>query len=115
MKIETPLSIHLKDYSPPEFLIDTVILDVTLGEEATIVDARLQMRRNAKADNPDAALILDGEHLETLRVAIDGNTLDDSAFSLTENSLQITDLPDSFIVETSVSIHPETNWFPGEC
>ena len=109
MKIDTPLSIHLKDYSPPEFLIDTVILDVTLGEEATIVDARLQMRRNAKADNPNAALILDGEYLETLRVAIDGNTLDDSAFSLTENTLQITDLPDSFIVETSVSIHPETN------
>ncbi|MDB3953000.1 aminopeptidase N [Alphaproteobacteria bacterium] len=109
MKTDTPRSIHLKDYRPPKFLIDTVFLDVTLGEESTIVDARLQMRRNAKAESAGASLILNGEYLETLRVAIDGKTLDDSAFSLSESTLQITDLPDSFVVETSVRIHPETN------
>ncbi|MBE87845.1 MAG: aminopeptidase N [Rhodospirillaceae bacterium] len=109
MKTDTPRSIHLRDYRPPEFLIDKVFLDVTLGEASTIVDTRLQMRRNANAENPDAALTLDGAFLETLRVAVDGNTLDDSTFALSENTLKIKNLPASFVLETSVRIHPENN------
>ncbi len=109
MKTDTPRSIHLRDYRPPEFLIDKVFLDVTLSEDSTIVDTRLQMRRNANAESPDAVLTLDGEYLETLRVAVDGNMLDDSAFSLSKNTLKITNLPASFVVETSVRIHPENN------
>ena len=109
MKTDTPRSIHLRDYRPPEFLIDKVFLDVTLSEDSTIVDTRLQMRRNANAESPDAVLTLDGEYLETLRVAVDGNILDDSAFSLSKNTLKITNLPASFVVETSVRIHPENN------
>ncbi len=64
MKTETPQTIHLKDYTPPAFLIDTVNLDFNIESGGTTVTATLAMRRNpAVAAQP---LVLDGDELETL-------------------------------------------------
>ncbi|HAT36313.1 MAG TPA: aminopeptidase N [Rhodospirillaceae bacterium] len=110
MKTDTPKTIHLKDYRPPDFLIDEVFLDITLGEEATRIAARLSMRRNPAAESPDAPLVLDGEHLETERVAIDGVDLDSSAFTVSENKLTLAALPpNAFTLETTVLIKPQEN------
>jgi len=46
MKTQTPLTIFLKDYRPPQFFIDTADLHIDLGEEWTTVKARLKCRRN---------------------------------------------------------------------
>ncbi len=44
MKPETPRAIHLKDYRPPAYLIDTVALDFDLDKTRTRVRSRLSLR-----------------------------------------------------------------------
>ncbi len=46
MKTDTPQTIHLKDYTPPAFLVDTVDLDIAIAAGGTTVTATLAMRRN---------------------------------------------------------------------
>lgn len=78
MKTDTPPTVYLKNYTAPAWLIDTVDLDFVISAGATTVTATLAMRRNpAVASQP---LVLDGEELETLSVAVDGKK---AAFSQT--------------------------------
>jgi len=104
MKTDTPQTIYLKDYSPPAFLVDTVDLDFVIETGSTTVTATLVMRRNlAIAAQP---LVLDGDELETLSVAVDGEKV---PFSVTPNTLTIADVPDAFTLQTVVRIDPDKN------
>ena len=51
-------AIFLKDYTPPDFLIEETHLNFQLAETATTVNARLLLRRNP-AGQPDAPLVLE--------------------------------------------------------
>ncbi|MGB5010522.1 MAG: aminopeptidase N, partial [Candidatus Dechloromonas phosphoritropha] len=104
MKTDTPQTIYLKDYTPPAFLVDTVDLDFVIEAGGTTVTATLALRRNpAIAAQP---LILDGEELETLSVAVDGEKV---PFSVTPNTVTIADVPDAFTLRTVVRIDPNAN------
>ena len=104
MKTDTPQTIYLKDYTPPAFLVDSVDLDFVIGPGATTVTAALALRRNPGiAPQP---LVLDGEELETLRVAVDGEKV---PFSVTPNALTIAEVPDAFTLRTVVRIDPDAN------
>ncbi len=104
MKTDTPQTIYLKDYTPPAFLIDTVDLDLNIGSAGTTVGATLAMRRNpAVTAQP---LVLDGDELETLSVAVDGEKV---PFSVTPGTLTIADLPAAFTLQTVVRIAPDKN------
>ena len=46
MDTDAPRPILLEDYKPPNYLIDTVNLDVALDPTRTSVRSRLQMRAN---------------------------------------------------------------------
>jgi aminopeptidase N len=109
MRTDTPKTIRLKDYRPPEFLIDTVFLNVSLGEDHTVVEAMLEIRRNPESDDLDAPLVLDGENLETVRVALGGSELTEDEYTISENRLRIEDVPDNFSLETTVHIRPQDN------
>ncbi|KAF4516441.1 hypothetical protein B566_EDAN003187 [Ephemera danica] len=104
MKTDTPRTIRLKDYTLPAFHVDTVDLDFVIEAGSTTVTAALAMRRNpAIAAQP---LVLDGDDLETLSVAVDGQKV---PFLATESTLTLTDIPDAFTLHTVVRIRPETN------
>ena len=62
MRTDEPHPIRLQDYRPPDWLVDTVELDVSLDASATRVRASLLLRPNPKAAAP-APLVLDGEPL----------------------------------------------------
>ena len=100
--------ICLKDYTPPAFLIETVTLDVEIAPESCLISARLDCRRNPLAPSK-SALELDGDGLETLSVAIDGQTLCPSDYVLGEHRLCITSVPEKFVLETLVRIRPDAN------
>jgi aminopeptidase N len=104
MKTDTPQTIYLKDYTPPAFLVDTVDLDFVIETGHTTVTATLAMRRNPAATAQ--SLVLDGDELETLSVAVDGKK---ASFSATPTTLTLTDLPDAFTLQTVVRIQPEKN------
>ncbi len=73
----------------PDFLIDTVELAFELGEDSTTVKARLALRRNPAATERAAPLRLDGEELELVSLALDGETLGENRYRRDAESLVI--------------------------
>ncbi len=74
MKDAAPQAIHLSDYTPPAYLVDAVELSFRLHPTATRVGARIRFRPNPAHPAP-GDLRLDGEGLELLAAAIDGEPL----------------------------------------
>ncbi|QJP10175.1 aminopeptidase N [Pseudomonas multiresinivorans] len=114
MRTEQPKVIYLKDYQAPEYLIDETNLTFELYEDHTLVHAQLVMRRN-----PDRAagapgdglppLVLDGQQLELLSVALDDQALEAGQYQLDENHLTLQPTATTFTVDSTVRIHPESN------
>ena len=109
MLTTTPKTVHLKDYTPPAFLISTVDLDVDIRDDDTLVRATLAVSRHPQATGSKAPLELDGDELELLSVAVDGRPLDSSAYTLDAERLTIAGVPDRFKLETVVRIRPKQN------
>ncbi len=109
MNRNRPSVIHLKDYRPPEFLIDRVDLRFDLAPEMTRVEAKLSMRRNPAVARGSGGLRLHGELLELERAAIDGRDLAPSEYQWDEEGLTLHRVPDRFSLQTSVRIHPGSN------
>ncbi len=105
----TPPTIHLKDYRPPEFLIDRVDLRFDLDPDTTRVTALLELRRNPASVRGDGDLRLDGEQLELEHVAIDGRALPPAEYRTEPEALVLHRVPDRFRLETRVRIHPVLN------
>ncbi len=109
MRDPTPVTIHLKDYTPPAFLIATVDLDVDIRDDHARVRAKLAVKRNPAAKDPRAPLVLDGDELALESAAIDGRPLAASEYALDAEHLTIAAAPDSFTLETVVRIEPQKN------
>ena len=105
----TPQAIHLRDYTPPPFLVDTVELDVDIRDDGTRVRASLAIRRNPAAADAGAPLVLDGDGLELLAVRLDGRPLADTAYECAAEHLTLPRVPDAFTLETEVRIDPDAN------
>ena len=96
--------VRLADYRPPVFLVDHVALDFELDPQATIVKARLEMRRNTPGP-----LRLDGRRLELLSITLNGEPLGDNRYTVDETGLTLHNPPDNVVLETSVRINPGAN------
>ena len=103
-----PQSILLSDYQPPAYLVDTVELRFELDPAATVVSSRIALRRNPLRSDA-GLLVLDGEHLELLAVAVDDQPLGAPQFVQTSATLSITGLPDAFTLDVTTRIAPEAN------
>src|SRR5271154_97197 len=102
-------AIHLKDYSPPAFLIERVTLDVDIRADDALVKATLAMRRNPASSEKDAALELDGDELELVSVSLNQILMQKNQFEITKESLSIPGVPDAFTLETVTRIVPQKN------
>ena len=51
MRTEEPRPIRLIDYRPPDWLIETVELDISLDPTATTVRSKLRLRPNGGGDS----------------------------------------------------------------
>ncbi len=111
MTAATPQTIYLKDYAAPDYLIHAVALDIQLDEERTQVDSRLVISRNPASQNKDAPLVLAGENLELLGVALNDAELGTCQFMQNPDSLAIPAVPQQseFTVTISHFIHPKAN------
>ncbi|MFC3607090.1 aminopeptidase N [Stutzerimonas tarimensis] len=110
MRTEQPKVIHLKDYQAPDYLIDETHLTFELYEDRTLVHARLAMQRNdAAASSALPPLLLHGQELELLSLSLDGRPLGLGDYQIDENSLSLQPDAASFVLESTVCIHPETN------
>ncbi len=109
MRTEQPKTIYLKDYQAPEYLIDETRLSFELHEDRTLVHARLMLRRNPALGDGLPPLVLDGQQLELLSVALDGRELGAHEYQLDDSQLTLQPPCTEFVVETRVCIHPESN------
>ncbi len=105
----TPPTIYMKDYTPPSYRVDSVELDFDLDQKDTVVGARLVMRRNLEHPHPRPPLVLDGQQLELLELRLDGRMLAAEEYRLDAEHLTIESVPDAFVLETRVRIHPDAN------
>jgi len=102
-----PRAIYLKDYQPPAWLVDSIDLRFELDPGATHVTSTLALRRNPACRAQP--LILDCEALEPLHIELDQNELNNSQYTLTDESLTIHDTPDSCTLKTVTEIDPASN------
>jgi len=109
MSSEKPVEIRRAAYRPPDYHIDRVELDFDLREDGSRVRAELHLRREPVALGDAPPLVLDGEGLETLSVALDGRTLAPHEYALRDTQLEIAAPPERFTLSTEVRIHPERN------
>ena len=105
----SPRTVFLKDYRPPEYLVDEVQLRFELDPAQTRVLSRLQVRRNPQVASDDAPLILNGQELELLSISIGGRLLGEDQYRL-EDELLVLDAPgDNAVIEIETRIAPEQN------
>jgi len=111
MRTDIAKPIRLADYRPPDYLIDTVDLDVRLDPHATRVLARLSIRPNPKGRG-GAELALDGDGLVAKRIVLDGAELDVKANFVTPDRLTIASPPQrAFTLEIETEIDPSANTY----
>jgi aminopeptidase N len=109
MRTDTPTPIRLIDYRPPDWLVDTVDLDVALHATATRVRSVLSLRPNPLGQS-EAPLILDGEELTLTSVWLDGAPLSADACIVARESLTIPHPPRrAFRLEIETEIDPSAD------
>ncbi len=109
MRDANPKTIHLKDYQPPEYLIDTVDLSFDLRPTGTRVRSVLALRRNPASEVRGDRLRLDGEGLSPISIRLNGEEMPAERYRVDDESLTLHQPPDEFVLETEVEIAPEDN------
>ncbi len=102
-------TIYRKDYQVPGFLINQLDLDFRLGQESCVVNAKSRIKRNVSAAENDRDLFLNGDSLELLSVAINGQNLLSNQYHLDEKGLTLLQVPDRFVLEVSTRVFPDKN------
>jgi aminopeptidase N len=108
MKLSEPRTVYLSEYQPPDYSIDTVDLSISLFYDKVLVTSVTSLRR-AKHSMSDVPLILDGEELVLVELAVDGRVLDGKEYEADAQNLTIFNVPDSFTLRCVTEIYPQKN------
>jgi aminopeptidase N len=108
MRTDTAQPIRLKDYRPPDWLVETVSLDFSLHPDATKVRATLALKPNPRG--PAAPLVLDGDGLSLVSLKLDGADLKPDSYRVTPDQLTIAQPPNGpFKLEIETLVDPSAN------
>jgi aminopeptidase N len=109
MRTEEARPVRLEDYRPPDWLVDSVELDVSLDPSATRVRATLTLRPNGSGGAP-APLVLDGDGLRLRALKLDGVALPSDQFVATAERLTVAQPPPRrFRLEIETVVDPSAN------
>jgi len=98
--------IYRKDYQQPTYGVKQVHLQFNIQEDHTEVTNIAEYYRQA----PGEELVLNGEGLELISIAIDHRVLTEDEYTIRENSdLVLANLKDEFVLEIIVRIDPKQN------
>lgn len=111
MRDATPQTIYLKDYTPPDYLIQTADLTFELDAENTRVLSRLTAIRNPQCSTVSKAMVLLGEQLHLDSIALDGNPLRPDQYLQTEDTLTLFQVPQDRVFSITIEnrISPKAN------
>ena len=102
-------TIHQKDYTPPDYLIETVELNFDLDPGLTRVVSRLSVRANHDRRQGARPLVLDGEELKLVSLKLNDEEIPAQRYQVSEERLAITEPPESFTLEVVTEISPQAN------
>jgi aminopeptidase N len=109
MRTEEPRPVRLSEYRPPDWLVETVDLQVNLHPTQTPVRATLKLKPNPAAGAP-APLTLDGDGLTLVSLKIDGAPVAKDAYVATPDGLTIAQPPHRpFTLAIETLVDPEAN------
>ena len=109
MRTDTQTITRLEDYRPPDYLIDTVDLDIRLDPTASHVRSVLRIRPNP-AGRPGAPLVLDGDELLFRGLAIDGEIATLERYEATPQALTLHEPPAApFTLTIETEVNPSAN------
>ncbi len=111
MQDTNPQTIYLKDYTVPDYLIESVELTVILDELKTRVVSKLTVQRNPLSKVENAVLVLHGEGLELVSLAMEGVALTEGQYKQDTVSLSVDSVPQDsqFVVAIENTINPKSN------
>jgi aminopeptidase N len=109
MRTEQARPIRLSDYRPPDWLIETVELDVSLHPSGTRVRSVLNLKPNP-AGVAGAPLMLDGEELNLVGITLDNAPLASDRYAATPDGLTIPEPPQRpFRLAIETLVDPSAN------
>ena len=111
MSDKNPQTIYLKNYTVPEYLIHQADLNFVLDEEKTRVVSSLTIEKNTQSESQDKILVLQGEGLRLISVAINGVVVDKSQYTHSVEGLTLHSVPQDglFTLAIENTINPKTN------
>lgn len=109
MAKELPKTIRLKNYTAPDYSIDSVDLIFDLAEEHSTVTSTLLLRINTEKAQPLPALVLFGENLELQSIRMDGVSLTPNQYQLTGTELRLQPAATEFGLEIVTRLYPQKN------
>src|SRR3982751_2977850 len=110
MRTEEPRPVRLSEYRPPDWLVETVDLDVKLHPTQTPVRATLKVRPNSAAGGAPAPLVLDGDGLKLVSLKIDGAPVAQDNYVTSPDGLTIAQPPHRpFTLEIETLVDPQAN------
>ena len=102
-----PTTVYLKDYAPPAFAVSHVDLTVRLEARRTVVKSRLTVVPNAQTAGP---LVLNGEGLELLSLAVNDIMLANTEYSYANDVLELHTPPqEQFTLCITQACNPQAN------
>jgi len=120
MKTDAAKTIYLKNYQASPYFIDKTQLRFELDlldsdsnddkESYCRVYSKLTMRRNLEVNlSGKLPLRLHGQYFSLNRIALDGNELSATEYQQDEESLTLSELPESFTLEIETQLQPQNN------
>ena len=111
MQDKSPQTIYLKDYTVPGYLIESVELTFILDELKTRVISKMTILKNPDSKAENTALVLQGEGLELVSVAMEGLALNNFQYKQSSESLTIENVPQEqfFVLSIENFINPKAN------
>lgn len=104
----TPNTVYLKDYKKPDYLIPNIHLTFDLDDTKTQVTSILKVKKNYD-EGIEKPLVLNGENLTLKSIKVNGESLSNAEYELTDSFLTIKKVGDNFTVEIENEINPEAN------
>jgi len=102
-------TIYLKDYAPPDYRIETVMLEFDLDETRTRVKSLLTIVCNHNRSEGPRPLVLDGGDLPLQAIRLDGQPLSEREYSLDAASLTVPVVPERCTLEIETELNPKDN------
>jgi aminopeptidase N len=101
--------VRLVDYRVPDFLIESVDLDISLDRNATRVVSTLTIRPNPSG-RTDVPLTLDGDELALVSAALDGAPLEAGSFQASPSQFVLSNPPrGAFMLKIETRLDPAAN------